>query len=155
MLFCPFVFLFPWLAFSLLFAHVIIDGLDGPLARHLGTDSWAGSFADTTCDQIVLAAATITMMCHPDQIIATLPGSIYLFLYTIVVVFSMVRNALGIPYRWLIRPRVVVYAWSAMEMFFFGGTYLAGSVNVVVWIANGLFLIMFVQGFFKIREKLL
>jgi phosphatidylglycerophosphate synthase len=155
LLFCPLVFFYPWLAFFLLFTHVIIDGLDGPLARHLGTDSRAGSFADTTCDQVVLAAATITLMCHPDQIIAILPGSIYLFLYTIVVGFAMVRNALGIPYRWLIRPRFVVYAWTALEMFSFGGTYLDGSVNIVIWVINGMFLITFVQGFFKIRANLL
>jgi phosphatidylglycerophosphate synthase len=153
LLFCPLVFFVPWLAFVMLFAHVIIDGLDGPLARHLGTDSRAGSFADTTCDQVVLAAATITMMCHPDQIIATLPGSIYIFLYTVVVVFAMVRNAMEIPYRLLIRPRMPVYMWAALDMFWFEG-YLDGSVNYVIWFINGLFLVAFVSGFFKIRANL-
>ena len=154
LLFCPLVFYIPWLAFFFLFTHVIIDGLDGALARHLSTDSRAGSFTDTSCDQIVLAAVTITLMCHPDQVIATLPGSIYIFLYTIVVVFAMVRNAMEIPYRWVIRPRFVVYACSALEMFCFERTYWEGSVNVLIWIINGIFLVAFISGFFRIRAKL-
>ena len=38
--------------------HVLIDGLDGPLARHLGIASRSGSFTDTMADQVVVVATT-------------------------------------------------------------------------------------------------
>lgn len=154
LLFCPLIIYSPPLAFFCLFLHAAIDGLDGPLARHLGTDSKAGSFTDTMCDQLILVAVTVTMICHSDQHIGVLPGTIYIFLYTIVVVFAMVRNAIGIPYSWVIRPRFVIYVWLALEVFAFQGSMFEGTTNIVVWISNVLFTLKMATGFFKIRQKL-
>jgi phosphatidylglycerophosphate synthase len=144
----------PALAFIALLLHAIVDGIDGPLARHLGIQSKAGSFTDTTCDQIVVVAVTLTMMCHADKLIPIPAGTIYIFLYTIVVVFAMVRNAMGIPYSWIVRPRLIVYGWLVLETFVFGGTRLENSTVFVIWIANILFLLRMVSGFFKIRANL-
>ena len=152
--FCPLYFYVPWLAFLSLLLHAAVDGLDGPLARHLGTASKAGSFTDTTCDQIVVVAVTLTVMCHPEKIIPVPAGTIYIFLYTIVVVFAMVRNAMGIPYSWVVRPRLIVYVWLFCESYFFPGTVLAKSTWIVLWIANVLFVLRMASGFFKIRGQL-
>lgn len=154
LLFCPLIFYWPWLAFTCLFLHAAIDGLDGPLARHLGTASKAGSFTDTMCDQLVLVAVTVTMICHPDKLIGVLPGTLYIFLYTIVVVFAMVRNAIGIPYSWVVRPRFVIYTCLALEIFVFHGSFFQGATNVVIWISNALFAVKMATGFFKIRQTL-
>ena len=60
--FCP---LFLWgskaVAFSLLLAHVLLDGLDGPLARYTQCASNQGSLADTAADQVVVAFSTLTL----------------------------------------------------------------------------------------------
>ena len=154
LMFCPLYFWSPILAFISLLLHTVVDGIDGPLARHLGVQSKAGSFTDTTCDQIVVVTVTLTMMCHPDQLIPIPAGTIYIFLYTIVVVFAMVRNAMGIPYSWIVRPRLIVYGWLFLETFFFTGMRLAGSTVIVIWVANTLFLLRMVSGFFKIRANL-
>src|SRR6476469_3426780 len=49
-------------ALAALLIHLILDALDGPLARHLKTDSRRGSFTDTLADQIVVTATTLTLM---------------------------------------------------------------------------------------------
>ncbi|MEO2049223.1 MAG: CDP-alcohol phosphatidyltransferase family protein [Pirellulales bacterium] len=55
--FCP---VFIWsskpVAFGLLVLHVLLDGLDGPLARYSNNASNKGSFTDTTSDQVVVTS---------------------------------------------------------------------------------------------------
>ncbi len=154
LLFVPLIFWVPWAAFAVLLLHAIVDGLDGPLARKLATASRAGSFTDTMSDQLVLVVVTVTMMCHPERYVGVLPGSVYIFLYTVVVVFAIVRNAMGIPYSWLVRPRFVVYVWLALEVFCFQGTAMVESINILLWVFNALFVLKLATGFFKIRKKL-
>jgi phosphatidylglycerophosphate synthase len=107
------------LAVALLALHALLDGLDGPLARWQGRDSARGSFTDTVCDQLVLAGVVLTLVA--DGRLAATAGGVFLFLYTLVVAFAMVRNALGVPYSWLVRPRFVVYAAIAVEVWLHGG----------------------------------
>ena len=145
--FCPVFFYSKPLALVLLALHVAFDGLDGPLARRLGTASRKGSFTDTLSDQIVVAATTVTLI-HVD-VIAILPGSLYVFLYTVVIAFSMIRNALSIPYSWLIRPRLILYLWFLVEF------YLApGTINYLLWFFNALLAVKMCSGFVKIRKRI-
>jgi phosphatidylglycerophosphate synthase len=147
--FCPLYFWSPLAAFVMLALHVLLDGLDGPLARHTGTASRKGSLTDSTADQLVIAATTITLMATPEHVIGVLPGGVYIFLYTLVVAFAMVRNALGIPYSWLVRPRFYVYGWLLVE------TYLwLHTIDWVLWGFNALLAYKMATGFFKIRNKM-
>jgi phosphatidylglycerophosphate synthase len=134
-------------AFALLLTHVLLDGLDGPLARFTGRASNQGSFTDTTSDQVVVTFSTITLM-HTGQI-AIWPGALYLFFYSVVVIFAMVRNALAIPYSWLVRPRFWVYAWMPVELY-----YWKGSLNVLLWILTALLALKMLTGFVQIRAKM-
>jgi len=127
--------------------HVILDGIDGPLARFLGRASAKGSFTDTMADQVVIAAVTLTLM-HAD-VVGTLVGSLYMLLYTVVVGFAMIRNAMRIPYAWLIRPRFAVYSWLVIE------TYLwRGSIDYLLWTSTALFALKLISGFVRIRRAL-
>jgi hypothetical protein len=92
--FFPLFAVSPGAAFVALGLHVLLDGLDGPLARHLGTASRKGSFLDTFCDQLVVTVTTLTLM--KAGVVGSLAGGFYVFLYAMVVFFAMVRNALGI-----------------------------------------------------------
>lgn len=49
-------------AIGMLVVHVLLDGLDGPLARYQHRASARGSFKDTCADQLVVTAVTITWM---------------------------------------------------------------------------------------------
>ena len=67
--FCPALAIHPLLALGFLALHALLDGLDGPLARHTGTASRQGSFADTVADQVVVIATTLSLI-HADLVAA-------------------------------------------------------------------------------------
>ena len=146
--FCP-TFLWGWrvVAFTLLLAHVLLDGLDGPLARHLGIASNQGSFSDTMADQVVVTFSTIAVMYAGHA--GVWPGALYIFSYGMVVAFAMVRNALEIPYSWLVRPRFFVYAWLPFEVFLWPQT-----LDVLLWFLTFLLGIKMVTGFVQIRRRM-
>lgn len=146
--FCPLFLVgeYGW-AFALLLVHVLLDGIDGPLARHLGRAGDRGSFTDTAADQVVVSATAIAMV-YTGHAGAWAGGS-YLFLYTLVVAFAMIRNALAVPYSWLFRPRFVVFAWMAVEVYF-----LPGTLNTILWIATFLLGFKSLTGFLAIRRKI-
>lgn len=146
--FCP---IFIWsskpLAMGLLVLHVLLDGLDGPLARHLGTASDRGSFTDTMADQTVVTFTTLTLI-HVGG--ASLwPGGMYLFFYTVVVLFAMARNAMAIPYSWLVRPRFFVFIGIPVDLYLWPGT-----LDILLWIVCGLLAWKVLTGFVKIRDRL-
>ena len=102
--FCPLFFWSKPLAFVMLALHVLLDGLDGPLARHTNTASHRGSFSDSMADQLVVVTSTVTLM--SIRVVGVVPGSVYVVAYTVVMLFAMARNALSVPYSWLVRPRL-------------------------------------------------
>lgn len=146
--FCPmFIWRYQVLAFGLLLSHVLLDGLDGPLARFTQRASNQGSFTDTTADQIVVAFSTVTLI-HTGHA-GIWPGGLYLFFYSMVVIFAMVRNALAIPYSWLVRPRFLVYAWFPVEVYLW-----PGSLGILWWILSILLGIKMLTGFVQIRRRI-
>lgn len=147
LLFCPLFFWSKPLAFTMLALHVLLDGLDGPLARYTNTASRCGSFSDSMADQLVVVASTVTLM--SVHVVGVLPGSIYVVAYTVVMLFAMVRNALSIPYSWLVRPRFFVYIWFVVETY-----YLPGTVDYVLWFFNALLAMKVLTGFEEIRRRI-
>jgi phosphatidylglycerophosphate synthase len=145
--FCPLFFWSKPLAFGMLALHVLLDGLDGPLARHTNTASRRGSFSDSMADQLVVVASTVTLM--SAHVVGALPGSVYVVAYTVVMLFAMARNALSIPYSWLVRPRFFVYLWLVIETY-----YLPGTVDYVLWLFNALLAMKVLTGFAKIRQRI-
>lgn len=145
--FCPLFFWSKGLAFAALGLHVLLDGLDGPLARHTNTASPRGSFSDSMADQLVVVASTVTLM--SIHVVGILPGSVYIVAYTVVMLFAMARNALSVPYSWLVRPRFFVYLWFVVE------TYcLPGTIDCVLWLFNALLVIKIATGFAEIRRTI-
>jgi phosphatidylglycerophosphate synthase len=134
-------------AFALLLAHVLLDGLDGPLARFTGRASNRGSFSDTMADQVVVTFSTVTLI-HAGHA-GVWPGGLYIFFYCMVVLFAMVRNALAIPYAWLVRPRLLIYAWMPVEVY-----YWRGSLDLLLWIFSALLAIKMLTGFIQIRRRI-
>lgn len=144
--FCPLFFWSKPLALAMLAMHVLSDGLDGPLARYTNTASRRGSLSDSMADQLVVVASTVTLM--SIHVVGILPGSVYIVAYTVVMLFAMVRNALSIPYSWLVRPRFFVYLWVLVETYF-----LPGTIDGVLWLFNALLLVKIATGFAKIRSS--
>ena len=134
-------------ALGLLLLHVLLDGIDGPLARYQGTAGNRGSFTDTAADQLVVTFSTIALI-HIG-LVTVIAGSLYLFFYTLVVAFAMIRSSMAIPYSWLVRPRLIVYAWIPVEIYL-----LPGTLSVLLWICIGLLGWKSITGFFKIRDQI-
>ena len=147
--FCPLYFYSKGAALAVLVLHVLLDGLDGPLARFTNVASPRGSFTDSLADQTVVVATTITVMTAPEHAISVVAGSGYIFVYTLVVVFAMVRNAMQIPYSWVVRPRFVVYIWLIVELY-----WLPTTLNAVIWICNCVLTWKVLTGFWKIRNRM-
>ncbi len=139
---------YPWIAVSLLWLHILFDGLDGPLARYQETASPRGSFTDSFCDQVVVSVATIALMIQPS-LLSVWAGSIYLVAYTGVLAIAMVRNTLQIPYSWLIRPRLFVFIAIPIELL-----GVRQAIETVVWLSNIFLGIKLVSGFWKLRKRL-
>lgn len=102
-------------ASAALILHVALDGLDGPLARHQGVASPRGSFTDSFTDQCVVTAVMIAWMIGQPTAVSIGLGTLYVFLYSLVVSMAMVRNALQIPYSWLVRPRFFIFGAIVLE----------------------------------------
>jgi len=145
--FCPVFFISPAWALGLLVLHVLLDGIDGPLARHQNTASRRGSFTDTMSDQLVVTASTITLM--QARLVGEICGGLYIFLYGIVVAFAMIRKSLGIPYSWLVRPRFVVYLGIPVELYL-----LPKTLEFLMWTFSALLAIKMLTGFIRIRRRL-
>lgn len=142
----------PWAKVAALVAlllHVLLDGLDGPLARRQGTASRRGSFTDTLADQIVVTASTLALMASSPPALGIWAGGSYVFLYAMVVAFAMVRTALGVPYTWLIRPRFWVYGWIAIDRYL-----LPGWLDSIVVIFTALLALKLATGYLAIRRML-
>jgi len=136
-------------AFAALLLHLVLDGLDGPLARYLKIDSRRGSFTDTLADQIVVTASTLALMSAPGTPLNIWIGGTYIFVYALVVTFAIVRNSLGVPYSWLIRPRIWIYAWIAVDVLL-----LPGWFDVLLGAVTAILAIKVLTGFFAIRRAL-
>ena len=105
------------IAFWLLVASVICDGLDGVEARLKGATTARGAFIDTFCDQMVVAFSVAGMawrgLIHP--VLAVL----FVYIYTALVLFLMLHSMLRVSSHWIIRPsRMLLYAAIALVFFF-------------------------------------
>ena len=136
-------------AFIALLLHVLLDGLDGPLARFQRVASPRGSFVDTFTDQVVVTLVMIAHLIRDPGSLNIAFGGLYIFLYAIVVAMAMIRNALSVPYSWLVRPRFFIFASMFVE-------WLSGwaAVLVVLVICDVLLTIKCISGFIALRSKI-
>ncbi len=61
----------------------------------------------------------------------------------------MARNALRVPYSWLFRPRLAVFAWFVVELYF-----LPGTIDYVLWGFNLLLAAKMLSGFLRLRRRI-
>jgi phosphatidylglycerophosphate synthase len=120
------VILFTSFIFSLLFIqpifflsglclHIILDGLDGPLARRKKISPY-GELIDVIADHagIIITGFAITFFNYASTTITIT----YLILYTAVIALSLIRNKLNTPFLLIFRPRLLIYLSFAIDYFF-------------------------------------
>lgn len=113
-LLAPFHFV---VAFWLLIASILCDGLDGVEARLVGTNTACGSFTDMFCDQLVVAFSVAGLawkgLVHPVLAI------LFVYVYTALVTFLVLHRMLHVSSSGIVRPsRMVLYAAITLYFFF-------------------------------------
>lgn len=106
----------PQLALIFLLLHVIIDAFDGPLARIAKQDGDSGALTDIFCDHTGMITIVITLMWA--ALINPVLSSIYIYFYTILVVFIIIRNKIKRPITLAIRTKYPFYFLYAIYAFF-------------------------------------
>jgi len=90
------------LALWLMVLALVLDGLDGVLARQTDSNSLSGAFTDTCCDLIVLTLLLAGLVWK--ETINPLLALVFLFMYTFFGLFFVLHHLLHVSTRWLIRP---------------------------------------------------
>jgi phosphatidylglycerophosphate synthase len=104
-------------AFWLLVASIICDGLDGVEARLKRTNTARGSFTDMFCDQAVVAFSVAGMVWRGS--INPVLAILFVYVYTSLVIFLMLHRMLKVPSHWIVRPsRMLLYIAIALDFFF-------------------------------------
>jgi len=135
------------IAFWLLIASIICDGLDGVEARLAGTNNARGSFTDVFCDLTVVAFCVAGLawkgLLHP--VLAVL----YIYLYTALDTFLVLHRLLRVSTFGIIRPsRIVLFA--AIVLYFFFQINLLNFLLIVYLLAFPLLLL----SFWRVRKAL-
>ena len=105
------------LAFWLLVASVICDGLDGVEARLKRTNTTRGSFTDMFCDQLVVAFSMAGMAWKGS--INPVLAILFVYVYTALVIFLALHRMLQVSSRWIVRPsRMLLYIAIGLDFFF-------------------------------------
>src|SRR6266851_2012279 len=104
-------------AFWLLVASIICDGLDGVEARLKRTNTARGSFTDMFCDQAVVAFSVAGMVWRGS--INAVLAILFVYVYTSLVIFLMLHRLLQVSSHWIVRPsRMLLYVAIALCYFF-------------------------------------
>jgi phosphatidylglycerophosphate synthase len=105
----------PKMAVLLIWVYVLLDGVDGSLARYQKTSNNGGSFTDIVCDQLGLVVIVYNLLIFNFLDIGV--GYWYSIMYLIMIVFSVIQNALKIKMQLLIRTKYIVYLMHSVWAF--------------------------------------
>ncbi len=134
-------------ALGFLILSIFLDGIDGPLARTSKKVSSKGTLTDVFSDHSVIVLSTIGFSLI--NIITGWVGILYIFCYTALIAIIFSRDVKGIPYKWVFRPRLIIYLF-----FFIYVVWQINLVNLVMIICSIPMLIQLTIGFFKLRKKI-
>lgn len=98
----------PLLASLFLLLHVLLDGLDGVMARYQKTADSAGEFVDTVADYSGMAVVMIILSGY--DLLDPWWALVYVFLYIVMAVFVIARYLLGVPAKFIARNKYIIYA---------------------------------------------
>ena len=137
----------PILASVFLLLHVLIDAFDGPLARLMKQDGSSGAFIDILCDHTGMVAVIITLIYA--NLINPVLAAAYIYLYTVMIIFVIVRNKLKTPIKFVIRTKYYVYILYAAFAFLH-----VNYLDIGLIIFNLLMIPSIITSYFVIKKAL-
>ena len=102
------------LSFGVWTLSVLVDGVDGALARYLGCESEFGALVDALADHT--REALIVVGLTASGALAPLWGSLYPFVYAMFNVTLFLANRNGVPAPWAIKSWMVLYPGIALYL---------------------------------------
>ena len=145
--FVYFIEINPMMAFIFLVLHVIIDGLDGPVARISKREGNKGAFLDIICDHTGIVVA-IGGLIYFDLVNGVI-GLAYIYLYTIMIIFTIIRNVMRISSRMVLRTKYFVYILFGIYVF-----WEINYLDAAMVLFSLIMIISTINDFIAIREKL-
>ncbi|MFH1509427.1 MAG: CDP-alcohol phosphatidyltransferase family protein [bacterium] len=132
----------------ILFAGLLLDGLDGPVARATGKAGPRGAITDVTADML---AITFTAMAWAKiGLVEYNLTVIYVLFYALILFSTFVRNAMDKPHGYMIiRPRLTTYI-----LFLFFVIWNVNLLPVAFWMSVVYLGIVLVMNFVVIRREL-
>jgi phosphatidylglycerophosphate synthase len=106
----------PRLAFLLFLALLLVDGLDGALARATGRASPFGAVVDQYCDHI--REVTVVGGMAVWGTLAILPAVLYGLIYTGLNLTIYLANVRGVSVPWAVKSYAVVYPALFLQLWF-------------------------------------
>lgn len=159
----PFAYYFeknPLLGMIFLGSFIILDGVDGPLARYSKTENLGGTFADYFCDHTGMAFMLFCLIFYKHS--SSYTAYIYGTAYIVMIFFAVIQNALGIHLQTIIRTKFVLFG-----MYFIWGIFrfkefavlgmkisLNGYYDSFLLFFSGIMIFTDIISFFRIKKKL-
>ena len=108
----------PFWAFFCLYTHIVLDGIDGPLAKYTESESPAGAYVDLMNDLsgmvVVLISAAHFHLMNPTMAVLYAVGYLYLS-FT-----AMAMNVLRIPFTMVVKSKYPMY----LMLTFYAATHI-------------------------------
>lgn len=127
--------------------HVVLDALDGPIARTTGTAGPAGAFTDMCVDHsgmlITTCILTAAEFVNPTAAVA------YVSSYTVAVAFTIWLNMIGHPFKLVIRTKYLLYALVTAY-----GIFDVNLIDKAVVLFCVIHVLFAIAGFGKLRRIL-
>lgn len=127
--------------------HVILDGLDGSLARFQKKETSSGALIDVLCDHIGIISSAVFLV-HFSYVNAVYV-LIFSVLYTFIIFSSFLLGYLNIPYNYALRPRIFVYLAITLDFF-----YAKSISNPLIIIFSAIMFLSVFEGLYKIFKYL-
>ena len=135
------------IAFWLLVASVICDGLDGVEARFTHTNTTRGSFTDLFCDVavvgLVVAGLAWAGLIHPALAV------LFVYSYTALAIFLVLHRMLAVSSVGVLRPSRMVF-FAAIALYFF---WRIDLLNILLLLYLPALPLLFLS-FWKVRKAL-
>lgn len=132
--------LFVWL-------HVLLDAVDGPIARATGTAGPAGAFTDMCVDHSGMLITTCLLTAA--HLVNPTAAVVYVSSYTVAVAFTIWLNMIGQPFKFVIRTKYLLY--GLVSWYGVSGANLIDEAVVGFCVVHVIFAIL---GFCKLRRVL-
>lgn len=136
---------YPRLTFLLFLLTLLLDSLDGALARHTGSALPFGALLDQFCDHVreVLVIAALARA----GALSPFPAVLYAIAYPALNLILFLCNTYQVPLPVALKSYLVVYP-ALFAYLWFGVNWLDGAVSLSV----GLMALVVVQGLFHLRR---